>query len=75
MSTTYAIISTCTFVAFLLAALGFFVKRQKKRNSRAAHVAERSDENPVYGLYYFANGEHIDNATVEACDDNPYYDT
>ena len=37
-----------------------------RRNSRTAHVVERSDENPVYGMYYFANGEHIDNTTVEA---------
>ena len=74
MPTAYAIISTYSFVAFLFAALGFFVKRQKRRNSRTAHVTERSDENPVYGLYYFENGEHIDNATVEAHDGNPYYD-
>ena len=43
--------------------------------SGPATVVQQSDENPVYGLYYFANGEHIDDATVEARDDNPYYDT
>ena len=36
-------------------------------------VITQGDENPVYGMYYFANGEHIDYGSVEVEDDNMYY--
>ena len=36
-------------------------------------VIAQGDENPVYGMYYFANGEHIDYGSAEVEDNNAYY--
>ena len=36
---------------------------------------QQGDENPVYGMYFFADGEHIDYGSAEVQDANMYYDT
>ena len=38
-------------------------------------VVAQGDANPVYGMYYFADGEHIDYGSAEVQDDNAYYGT
>ena len=66
----------CISVVILLlsiAVIVFFLHRRKKNVTE--EVVEQGDENPVYGMYYFANGEHIDYGSVEVHDDNDYYGT
>ena len=72
-STILAISGSCAFGVLLLAALAFLVIRRLRRNPQAPSV-DQSDVNPVYGMYYFADGDHIDYANVEVEDANPYYD-
>ena len=45
-------------------------KNERKEASRAAGVV---DMNPVYGMYYFADGEHIDTGRSEVVDHNADY--
>ena len=45
-------------------------KNERKEARRAAGVV---DLNPVYGMYYFADGEHIDAARSEVVDHNADY--
>ena len=42
------------------------------RNTQTGEI-KTEDENPVYGMYYFANGENVDDGRSEAVDDNVYY--
>ena len=69
-----AIISSVVGVV-LLALLAFFICRhkQQKRTRTTSTLEENNDENPVYGMYYFADGQHIDNETAEVQDENEYY--
>ena len=66
-------ISSAIGVAFL-ALLVFCICRHQRR-TRTASAVENNDENPVYGMYYFADGEHIDYGSVGVQDDNAYYGT
>ena len=55
--------------------LAFFCLRRKKKkeeNKRSQPISE--DMNPVYGLYYFSDGERVDDSNVEVMDENSYYD-
>ena len=61
-------------VVLFVAVLVLFICKQKRRN-RTPSVEYNADENPVYGMYYFADGQHIDDGTVEVQDDNTYYGT
>ena len=67
-----AIISSVVGVV-LLALLAFFICRHKQQKRTTSTLEENNDENPVYGMYYFADGEHIDYETAEVQDDNEYY--
>ena len=69
------LIASISSVAMLLciAVLVFFLCRRKKNVKE--EVVAHGDENPVYGMYYFADGEHIDYGSVEVEDDNAYYGT
>ena len=58
---------------FFVAVLVVFMCKRKRRNRTPS--VEHNDENPVYGMYYFADGRHIDDGTVEVQDDNTYYGT
>lgn len=66
-------ISSIVGVLFL-ALLVFFVCRNKhQKRTRTTSSVENNDQNPVYGMYYFADGEHIDYETAEVQDENEYY--
>ena len=65
-------ISSVVGVLFL-ALLVFFICRHQKRTRTTSAVEENNDENPVYGLYYFADGEHIDESRSEVLDNNENY--
>lgn len=70
-----AIIASITAVGLLLsiAVIVFFLLRRNKNVKE--EVVTQGDENPVYGMYYFADREHIDYGSVEVHDDNEYYGT
>ena len=46
-------------------------KRSKKPKEKPVEV----DENPVYDMYYFADGDRIDCGNVEVEDENQMYGT
>ena len=61
------------FAILFFAVLTLIICKHRRRN-RSTSV-EENDENPVYGMYYFADGNHIDDGTSEVQDDNSYYGT
>ena len=67
------VISSAVGLVFL-ALLVFFIFKHLRR-TRTTSTVELNDENPVYGMYYFADGEHIDYETAEVQDDNENYGT
>ena len=56
-------------VLFLLASVLFLVLRRRKKQKET----EDEDENPVYGMYEFADGRNIDEGRSEFVDDNENY--
>ena len=68
-----AIAGSCAFGVLLFAALVFLLTRHVRRNLGGPSV-EQSDMNPVYEMYYFADGQHVDYGNAEVEDANPYYD-
>ena len=61
------------FAVLFFAVLTLIICKHRRRN-RSTSV-EENDENPVYGMYYFSDGNHIDDGTSEVQDDNNYYGT
>ena len=59
-------------VLFLLALVLFLVLRRRKKQ-RDTIDTEDEDENPVYGMYEFADGRNIDEGRSEFVDDNENY--
>ena len=59
-------------VLFLLALVLFLVLRRRK-TQRDTKETEDEDENPVYGMYEFADGRNIDEGRSEFVDDNENY--
>ena len=51
--------------------LVYLLYRHKKRTSEESF--EEVDENPVYGVDYSADGEHVDYGDSEVQDENQYY--
>ena len=56
----------------LVLVLVLVKKMNQRKEARAPGVV---DMNPVYGMYYFADGEQIDAGKSEVVDDNDYYDS
>ena len=67
-SAVAAVILLLSLVLVLVLAL--VKKRNQRKEARAPEVV---DMNPVYGMYYFANGEQIDAGRSEVVDDNADY--
>ena len=60
-----------TFLLLLTLVLVLLLRHRKKK--RTANQIKEEDKNPVYGIYYFADGEHIDESRSEAVDTNENY--
>ena len=60
-------------VIFCAAVVAFLIARHLKIKRKP--LVERRDENPVYQMYYFADGQHVDYGTSEVQDENQYYGT
>ena len=67
-----AAITVLSTVLLLLALLVLFLVLRWKKKQRIED-ARVEDENPVYGMYYFADGRRIDQGRSEVSDDNGYY--
>ena len=70
----------CTVVAgslallvLLVSALVLVLMHRRRKNQRAGGDIKQTDENPVYGMYYFSTGDHIDESKSEVVDGNDYY--
>ena len=60
-------------VVLALVLVLVLVVRRNKRKQKAAVRPKVEDKNPVYGMYYFADGKHIDEGRSEVTDGNDYY--
>ena len=66
--------AVATVVLLLALVLVLVLVLVKKRNQRKeANEPKVEDENPIYGMYYFVDGGHIDAGRSEVVDDNDYY--
>ena len=50
-------------------------KNRKKKATKEETTTRSEDVNPVYGFYYFVDGQHVDDNNAEATDENQYYET
>ena len=71
-SAVAAVILLLSLVLVLVLVFILVKKRNQRKEARAPGVV---DMNPVYGMYYFADGEQIDAGKSEVVDDNDYYDS
>ena len=67
-----------SFLLFLLGLVVVFLivlglRRKKKKQQGTAREPRVEDENPVYGMYYFADGGHVDAGESEVVDECDYY--
>ena len=73
---TIVVIATISlaFLVLLVSVLALVLRqRRRRKRQKAAREIKHTDENPVYGMYYSATGEHIDESTSEVVDENYYY--
>ena len=68
-----ALASFAVTVLFLVGVGLVLVLWRRKRQERVAKMTKAEDKNPVYGMYYFADGEHIDESRSEVVDNNENY--
>ena len=77
-SSTLALItgvSVAVILVLVSGLLAFFCVRQRRRRRKENKSNQAMDEdlNPVYGLYYFSDGERVDDNNSEMMDENTYY--
>ena len=68
-----ALTSFAVSVLFLLGVGFVLVLVRKKNQQRVTKVTKAEDKNPIYGMYYFSDGEHIDESRSEVVDNNDNY--
>ena len=66
--------ATSLVVLVLLVLVLVLVLRRRKKQ-RTAKEIKAEDKNPVYGIYYFADGGNIDEGRSVVTDDNENYDS
>ena len=66
-------VSTVLLLLALLVLVLLVLRRKKKQRRKAAKAPRVEDKNPVYGMYYFADGGRIDQGRSEVTDDNNAY--
>ena len=67
-----AIASSLIVLAIIVLAFVLVFKRKKNQRSVTGEI-KSEDLNPVYGMYYFSDGERIDESQSEVADGNEYY--
>ena len=79
--TTLIVVVVTSFAAVLLLLLLVLVlvlrcrRRQRVASLEGEGDDEEVDECPVYGIYYFAEGDQVDEGRTEAVDINEDYET
>ena len=68
-----AILVGISAAALLLCFLLLLLLLRHKQRKKAARQNSREDQCPVYGMYYFADGVHIDGGDSEVVDRNVNY--
>ena len=68
-----AILVGISAAALLLCFLLLLLLLRHKQQKKAARKNSREDQCPVYGMYYFADGVHIDGGDSEVVDRNVNY--
>merc|ERR1712012_108889 len=71
MAVTAAIVSVLVILV-CVAVIAFILFRRSKK-TKAEDTVEEVDENPVYDMYYFADGDRVDYGNTEAKDENELY--
>ena len=66
-------VAVVTFTAFVGLVVVLCIR--KRRTTTEEEDPARQDQNPIYGLYYFADGDKIDNEQIEVEDTNNDYGT
>ena len=70
-STVSIVIASSVLLILCIAIVVFFIARRLKIKRKPS--VERRDENPVYDMYYFSDGQHVDYGTSEVQDENENY--
>ena len=66
-----AITGGSIFLLLCVAFIAFLLRRKRSKNPNEKPV--EVDENPVYDMYYFADGDRVDYGNAEAKDENELY--
>ena len=66
-----AIVISILILACTAVIAFFFFRRSKK--AKTEDKVEEVDENPVYDMYYFADGDRVDYGNAEVQDENDLY--
>ena len=70
-STVPIVIASSVLLILCIAIVVFLIVRRLKMKRKPS--VERRDENPVYDMYYFSDGQHVDYGTSEVQDENENY--
>ena len=60
-------------IIFCVVALATVCVLRRKKEQRRITERRSTDQNPIYGMYYFADGRHIDEGRSEVLDNNETY--
>ena len=69
---TVPIVIASSVLLILCIAVVVFLLARRLKIKREPSVEQR-DENPVYDMYYFSDGQHVDYGTSEVQDENENY--
>ena len=72
LTSTFVIVTASSVLLILCIAVFVFLIARRLKIKRKPSV-ERRDENPVYDMYYFSDGQHVDYGTSEVQDENENY--
>ena len=70
---TAAVASVITILILVFVAILAFLLYRRSRKTKAEEPVEEVDENPVYDMYYFADGDRVDYGNTEVQDENDLY--
>ena len=74
LTSTVPIVIASSVLLILCIAVVVFLLARRLKIKREPSVEQR-DENPVYDMYYFSDGQHVDYGTSEVQDENKNYGT
>ena len=72
---TAAVASVISILILVFVAVLAFLLYRRSRKTKVEEPIEEVDENPVYDVYYFADGDRVDYGNAEAKYENELYGT